>query len=77
MTIKCKNMTHAMKAKKILAKNGIDAFVEKKSDIPDYTGCIYTINFDDSFYAKAIRVMDSGGVIIHSTEKIRYSRDDV
>lgn len=77
MTIKCKNMTHAIKAQKILVKNGIEASVKKTTYISGQSGCVYTINFNEEFCDKAMSLMMDNGVIIHKSEKERYRCDDL
>ncbi len=72
MKIKCKNMTHAMKANRILYDNGIHSKVEKTNDDPDIHGCVYSIVFDDRHLNRALEIMCSGGVILHKKEKINY-----
>lgn len=77
MIIKCKNMTHAMKAKRLLSDWGIDSSVEKINNDPNINGCVYSILFDDKHYEKAIRIMNRGGVVLHKTENIGYGDEDL
>ena len=72
MKVKCKNMTHAMKANRLLYNNGIQSRVEKISNDPDMHGCVYSIVFADRYSKQALEVMCSGGVLLHRNEKIRY-----
>jgi hypothetical protein len=75
MKLKCKNMTHAMKANRLLYDNGIRSRVEKISDDPDIHGCVYSIAIDDSLVRRALKIMSDGGVQLHKKEKIRYGDD--
>ena len=75
MKLKCKNMTHAMKANRLLYNNGIHSRVEKISDDPEIHGCVYSIVIDDSYVHRALMIMNDGGVQLHKKEKIRYGDD--
>ena len=75
MKLKCKNMTHAMKANRLLYDNGLRSRVEKISDDPDIHGCVYSIAIDDSLVRRALKIMSDGGVQLHKKEKIRYGDD--
>ena len=72
MIIKCKNMTHAMKAKKILSDHGILSEVKKINNDPDISGCVYSIVFEDSFYNSAIILLKEGNVVLHKSETYRF-----
>ena len=72
MKIKCKNITHAMKAEKLLGEQGIRARVEKNSHDPDVRGCVYSIVFSDSYVRPAVDLMLRGGVKLHSSEQGFY-----
>lgn len=72
MKIKCKNMTHAMKANRLLYNNGIHSRVEKISDDPEVHGCVYSIVFEDRYQKQALEIMSSGGVMLHRKEKMHY-----
>lgn len=72
MKLLCKNMTHAMKANKILYNNGIHSKVEKSTDNPGISGCVYSIVFDDRYSNSALEYLCKGGVILHKKEKQRY-----
>ena len=72
MIIKCKNMTHAMKAKKILSDRGILSEVKKINNDPDISGCVYSIVFEDSFYNSAIILLKEGNVVLHKSETYRF-----
>ena len=50
----CKNMTHALKANKLLYNCGVFSKVEKDADNPDVNGCVYCIMFDDKESVKAL-----------------------
>lgn len=67
MTINCKNMTQAMKAKKILEKNGIKSSVNKKVGEP-YVGCIASLNFDDIYFDNVISLIKTNGILLHKSE---------
>jgi len=72
MKVKCKNMTHAMKANRLLSDNGIESRVEKISDDPEAHGCVYSIVVPDEYAGEAYNIMSSGGVLLHKTEKRGY-----
>lgn len=72
MKIKCKNMTHAMKANRALYNSGIHSRVEKISDDPDIHGCVYSIVFEDRYLKQALDIMRSNNVLLHKKEKISY-----
>lgn len=72
MTVLCKNMTHALKANKLLYQAGIHSRVEKKTSVNGITGCVYTIIFDDEQKDSAFDIMHKGGVILHKKEKVYY-----
>ena len=72
MNIKCKNMTHALKANKILYGNGIESSVKKISDDPSVRGCVYSISFSDKYAETALDLMYNGGVLLHKSEKNVY-----
>ncbi len=72
MIIKCKNMTHAMKAKKLLSDWGITSEVKKINNDPDISGCVYSIVFEDSLYNSVINIIKNGNVILHKSEMYRY-----
>ncbi len=72
MTIRCKNMTHAMKAHRILQENSIDSRVQKLNNLSDYNGCVYSIVFEDENFDRAISLFYKNNVILHKTEKIYY-----
>ena len=74
MKLKCKNMTHAMKANRLLYNNGIHSRVEKISDDPEVHGCVYSIVIDDKAASHALKIMSDGGVQLHKKE-IRYGDD--
>lgn len=71
MKIKCKSMTHAMKANRLLYDNGIYSRVEKVSDDPEIHGCVYAVAIPDRFVETALEIMNSGGVQLHKKEKLR------
>lgn len=75
MKILCKNMTHAMKANKLLYNAGIHSSVEKLTDVEGISGCVYSINFSDKNFESALQVMCKGNVILHKKEK-RYYGDE-
>lgn len=77
MKIMCKNMTHALKANKLLYNCGVFSKVEKDADNPDVNGCVYCIIFDDKESVKALECMCKGGVILHKKEKQKYAGDCV
>lgn len=70
MKIKCKNMTHAMKANRVLYDNGIHSKVEKINDDPDMHGCVYSIAIDRSHLSRALEIMCLAGVQLHKKEKV-------
>lgn len=72
MKIKCKNMTHAMKANRVLYDNGIHSKVEKINDDPDMQGCVYSIAIDRSHLSRALEIMCLVGVQLHKKEKVNY-----
>ncbi len=72
MTVKCKNITHAMKANRLLYNGGIESRVEKISDDPDVRGCVYSIVFSDRYAERALEIMCGGGVQLHKSEKKGY-----
>lgn len=72
MKILCKNMTHAIKASKVLTNSGITAKVEKLTNVPDIVGCVYSVSFEDKYFEKSIALMRSGDVILHKKEKNYY-----
>ena len=72
MRVICKNMTQAMKAGKLLNDSGIYAKVVKITDLPDVNGCVYSVNFKDPDFEKAINIMKNNGVILHKKEKNYY-----
>ncbi len=75
MKILCKNMTHAMKANKLLYNCGIHSKVEKSTDNPGIKGCVYGISFNDKYFDKAIDAMKKGEVHLHKQEKNYYGDD--
>lgn len=72
MTVKCKNMTHAMKAQRLLTKIGISCSVEKNNNDPSANGCVYSVKFDDAFYERAMHEMKMGGIVLHKSESNGY-----
>ncbi len=72
MIIKCKNMTHAMKAKRLLSDWGIESDVKKINDDPNVSGCVYSIAFESKNYDTVIRVLKAGNVVLHKTEAHRF-----
>lgn len=72
MKINCKNMTHAMKAKRLLSDWGIASEVKKINNDPNVSGCVYSVVFDDKQYDMAIRILKNGNVVLHKTEMFRY-----
>lgn len=72
MVIKCKNMTHAMKAKRLLSDWGISSDVQKLNNDPQVSGCVYSIVFDDREYERAAIIMQKGGVVLHRSENKLY-----
>lgn len=72
MIVKCKNMTNAMKANKILFNNGIHSQVQKISDDPEISGCVYSVVFDDKHIERALRLMCSNRISLHKKEKNLY-----
>jgi len=75
MIIKCKNMTHAMKAKKVLNDSGITANVEKINNVPNYNGCIYAIVFSDVYFELVCKLIKEHGIILHKTELNNFGDD--
>lgn len=75
MIIKCKNMTHAMKAKKILNESGISASVEKINNIPNYSGCVYSIVFGDIYFELVIKLLKENHIVLHKTELNNFGDD--
>ncbi len=76
MKLKCKNMTHAMKANRLLFI--ITEYIpewKKISDDPEVHGCVYSIVIDDKAASHALKIMSDGGVQLHKKEKIRYGDD--
>ena len=73
----CKNMTHAMKANKLLYNNGIQSRVEKISDDPNVRGCVYSIIFNDRYSKEAIEILRAGGVMLHKKEYDYYGENHV
>lgn len=65
-------MTHAMKANKILYKNGIHSRIEKISDDPEIHGCVYSISFSDKYACRAMEIMSKSGVQLHKKEAKNY-----
>ncbi len=76
MKLKCKNMTQAMKANRLLYQNGIQSRVEKISDDPEIKGCVYSICFSDKYLNHALEILNNGGVILHKKEKYGYGVDN-
>ena len=74
MTVRCKSVTHAMKGKDILSKNNIPAVVQKEIKSMG-AGCIYTVQFADQYKIPALQLLQTGGVILHKTEKDLYGED--
>ena len=68
MIIKCKNMTHAMKAKKVLNEAGLTASVEKINNVPDYSGCVYGVVFNDIYFELALKLLTENSIVLHKTE---------
>ena len=68
MIIKCKNMTHAMKAKKVLNDSGVLASVEKINNVPNYSGCVYGIVFSDIYFDLVLKLLKENNIILHKTE---------
>ncbi len=75
MIIKCKNMTHAMKAKKVLKDAQINASVEKINNIPNYSGCVYGVVFSDIYFDLAIKLIKDNKIILHKTELNNFGDD--
>ena len=75
MIIKCKNMTHAMKAKKILNESGVLASVEKINNVPNYSGCIYGIVFGDIYFELVIKLLKENHIVLHKTELNNFGDD--
>lgn len=69
MKLMCKNMTHAMKANKLLYNNGIKSRVEKISDNPDVKGCVYCILFEDKYFDEVLKICNNNGILFHKKEK--------
>lgn len=72
MRLMCKNMTHAMKANKVLYNNGIHSKVEKINNNPDIKGCVYCICFEDKYKETVIDIFKKYGVILHKSEHIKF-----
>lgn len=68
----CKNMTHAMKANKLLYSNGIYSRVEKISNDPNVHGCVYSICFNERYTKQAVEILKAGGVLLHRKEQDYY-----
>lgn len=75
MIIKCKNMTHAMKAKKIISEAGISVSVEKINNVPDYSGCVYGVVFSDIHFEIVYKLMKENHIVLHKTEIVKYGDD--
>ena len=72
MKIMCKNMTHALKANKVLYQNGIYSKVEKETSVSGINGCVYTLIISENDFEKAIGVMKESGVMLHKKELNYY-----
>jgi len=75
MIIKCKNMTHAMKAKKVLNDSGVIASVEKINNVPNYSGCVYGVVFSEVYFELAIKLLKENNIILHKTELNNFGDD--
>ena len=75
MIIKCKNMTHAMKAKKILNEAGVSSSVEKINNISNYSGCVYGIVFADIYFELVIKLLKENHIVLHKTELNNFGDD--
>lgn len=75
MRILCKNMTHAMKANRLLSDSGIYSKVEKITEMSGVSGCVYCINFDDRNFETALEIMKNSGVLLHKKERNYYGDD--
>ena len=69
MRVLCKNMTHAMEANKLLYNFGIYSKVEKITEVEGVSGCVYASSFADKDSEYALRLMCSGGILLHMKEK--------
>lgn len=69
MIVKCKNMTNAMRANKILYNNGIQSQVHKISDDPEISGCVYSVVFDDKYDERALYLICQNKISLHKKEK--------
>lgn len=72
MTVKCKNLTNAIRASKALAKNNINCSVIKLTDEKSGGGCIHAITFSDEQTNRALHIMNLNGVKLHSKENLKY-----
>lgn len=72
MIVKCKNLTNAIRANKLLAQNDIKSSVVKITDSEYGGGCIHAISFDDIFKKRALCLMKKRDIILHKTESIYY-----
>ena len=69
MTIKCKNMTHAMKGTKILKQAGIEASVQKITTSKT-SGCIYVIEFSGRYQSGALTLLKQNHIQFHKSETL-------
>lgn len=72
MTVKCKNLTNAIKASKYLTKSNINCSVIKITDDKSGGGCIHAVTFADEQGMRALKIMNLNGVKLHSKETITY-----
>lgn len=69
MILKCKNMTNAIRANKLLNNNKIKSRLEKISDDPEIRGCVYSVVIDDNFKNIALDILCKNNISFHKKEK--------
>ena len=57
-----------MKAKKVLNESGLTASVEKINNVPNYSGCVYSVVFSDSYFELAMKLFKENGIVLHKSE---------
>ena len=72
MTVKCKNLTNAIKASKALAKHNINCSVIKLTDTKTGGGCIHAVSFSDEQINRALHIMYLNGIKLHNKETLKY-----
>lgn len=59
-------VTHAIKGRDILRKNGFRVSVKKASSDVTGTGCAYTVVLENGNVNEAVRILHKNGIIIKS-----------